>query len=83
MKHFNHAHTVLDVGDIDDIDVSWHNDRMRVQLENTLANSIVLTFNSSDTVTKFVSALLDAQARHLTMKWTVARAATPGEEDAA
>jgi AAA15 family ATPase/GTPase len=83
MKHFNHAHTVLDVGDIDDIDVSWHNDRMRVQLENTVANSIVLTFNSSDTVTKFVSALIESQGQHISAKWWAKEAATPGEEDAA
>ena len=83
MKHFNHANTVVDVGDIEHIDVSWHNDRMRVQLENTVANSIVLTFNSSETVTKFVSLLLDAQHQHITLKWTAERAATPGEQDAA
>ena len=83
MKHFQHANTCLNADDIDGIDVSWHNGRMRIQLVNTVANSITLTLLDSDAVTRFVSLLLDAQARHITAQWTAAKAATPGKRGAA
>lgn len=83
MQHFQHSNAYLDADDIDDINVSWHNGRMRVQLVNTVADSMTVTFSDTNAVSRFVLLLVEERARQVNLDQLTAKAATPRKRDAA